>query len=237
LRREADELAERILPALFYKMFGDPVRNERGWDMAPLGSLCVVGPQYGANAKGINWRPSLPRYIRITDIKDDGSLADEDVKSLELEDWGEFVLEVGDIVFARSGATVGKAYMHRETAGQCVFAGYLIRFRADRKKLNPWTLFGLTRTPYYTNWVSSKKRTAAQPNINGQEYSSLTFPVPPVDLQDEFANRADELMALQGRQGESRQKMEKTFRSLLHRAFTGELTARWREKNAMQTGV
>lgn len=230
LRRQADAIAERILPALFYKMFGDPVRNEKGWEKETLGSLSVLGPQYGANASSIKWEPGMARYVRITDINDDGSLRNDELRSLDTEDWEEFVLYDGDIVFARSGATVGKAYIHRGSNYPHVFAGYLIRFRLDPSRVNPWVVFGLTQTSYYRAWVAARKRTAAQPNINGQEYATLMIPVPPKELQEEYATLVERILKMQTQQKASSRTVEDLFTSLLHRAFTGELTKRWREE-------
>ena len=105
---------------------------------------------------------------------------------VDLEDWERYRLDRGDLLFARSGATVGKPYIHRPNDGTYLFAGYLIRFRLDDSKLRPEVAFGFTQTAAYDVWVAGKQRTAAQPNINGREYASLEFPVPPPDLQEHY---------------------------------------------------
>jgi hypothetical protein len=113
----------RVLSTLFYNMFGDPATNPNGWEMVPLDNLSIGGPQYGANAKGIDWFEGMPRYVRITDIQEDGSLHPNDIKTLELEDWQTYALQEGDLLFARSGATVGKTYLYQLDDGLCAFAG------------------------------------------------------------------------------------------------------------------
>jgi type I restriction enzyme S subunit len=233
MRREADAIAERILPALFYKMFGDPVRNEKGWKTKRVGDLVKLGPQYGANASSIDWEPGLPRYIRITDITEDGALRDDEIRSLDSNNWDEYLLEEDDIVIARSGATVGKVYLHEQYPVPCVFAGYLIRFRFDKSRLHPWFFFAFTRTVSYVSWVEAKKRTAAQPNINGQEYASLLVPVPPIELQDLFVQKAKKISAIKKEFNMCSETAETMFQTLLHRAFTGELTKGWEEESTI----
>lgn len=228
-RVEADKVIERIMSALFYKMFGDPLRNEKGWKHSSLGSVSIDGPQYGANSSSIEWKLGLPRYVRITDITDLGTLDPTEKRSLDLTDWQEFELNYGDMLFARSGATVGKSYMYREQDELCAFAGYLIRFKLNRQKVNPWFVSIITRTSYYKNWVASKKRVAAQPNINGQEYASFSFPLPPINLQNEFAVKIEQLDSIVGSVSNVRKHINDLYFVLLHQAFSGNLTAKWRE--------
>ncbi|RLB33082.1 MAG: hypothetical protein DRH12_18815, partial [Deltaproteobacteria bacterium] len=228
-RAEADAKATRILPALFYKMFGDPATNPKGWPIKTLRELSIGGPQYGANAKAIDYKTGAPRYVRITDITDDGHLTDADIKTLDLDDWETYRLVEGDLLFARSGATVGKTYLYQPEDGLCAYAGYLIRFKLDTTSIDPWVVFAFTHTPYYHLWVASKRRTAAQPNINGQEYASLRLPQPDRQTQQQFVCLARELRASHGKRKQVASRIQKLFDVLLHRAFTGDLTAQWRE--------
>ncbi len=179
-RAEADAKAARILPALFYKMFGDPATNPRNWNIKSLSQVIRGKPQYGANASAVEWLEGMPRYVRITDITQDGRLSQSGVATLDLEDWEPYRLVPGDLLFARSGNTVGKTYLYRQEDGLCAYAGYLIRFQADPEQVTPWYLFSLTQTGYYKSWVEARKRVAGQPNINGKEYSSLQIPCPPL---------------------------------------------------------
>lgn len=230
-RTEADKLTERILPALFYQMFGDPATNPRRWPVLPLADLASSGPQYGANASSDVWTPGAPRYVRITDVDDKGRLREDSVVTVAAGDWAEYALRPGDLLFARSGATVGKTFMYRESHGPCVFAGYMIRFGLDTSQIEPWVAFAYTQTPHYLAWVAVKKRSAAQPNINGQEYAGLLVPRPDRALQRRFAAAANGLEALAAKRRSANAQMEATQSTLLHRAFSGELTAKWREKN------
>lgn len=227
-RAAADKIADRILPALFYKMFGDPATNPKGWDVGTLEELSVGGAQYGANASSVDWVEGQPRYIRITDVRDDGTL-NEDVRGVDLEDWDAYRLQVGDLLFARSGATVGKTYLYQTSAGLCVYAGYMIRFQLDTKQVDPEFVFAYTQSALYKSWVDGTRRTGGQPNINGREYAALRMIVPDRDLQEIFGDRARELRKQRVARQRSNAQLESMFSVLLHRAFSGDLTAKWRE--------
>lgn len=229
LRRKADAKAARILPALFMKMFGDPATNPMGWPVRSLGELADQRPEYGANASACSPVEGRPRYVRITDIRDDGCLTDEGVVSLDSDDWSRYLLQNGDVLFARSGNTVGKTYIYRPDDGKCAFAGYLIRFQFRSGKVDPWFIFGLTRTAYYSRWVESHKRVAGQPNINGQEYCSLLIPEPPQPLQERFGRIAKASESIVIDAGASAIRLESTFSTMLQHAFSGQLTAEWRQ--------
>ena len=230
-RAVADAKAARILPALFYKMFGDPATNPRNWNIKSLGQVIRGKPQYGANASAVEWLEGMPRYVRITDITQDGRLLKSGVVTLDLEDWEPYRLVPGDLLFARSGNTVGKTYLYRQEDGLCAYAGYLIRFQADPEQVTPWYLFSLTQTGYYKSWVEARKRVAGQPNINGKEYSSLQIPCPPLSRQQQFTTMVESLITSQNRRDASTERVDRLFNIILHRAFTGDLTAKWRESH------
>lgn len=157
------------------------------WPKVRLGDCVAEPPAYGANASAIEFSPDLPRYVRITDIGNDGELLKENKKSLPLEVAQNYFLRTDDVVFARSGATVGKTYLHQDSEQPHAFAGYLIRFRLNQNKLLPKFLSLYTRSREYERWVLENIRSGAQPNINANEYSSLRIPLPPLPEQIEIA--------------------------------------------------
>ena len=157
-------------------------RIPEDWEGARLGEVCRP-PQYGAASPARPYDPTLPRYVRITDLTEDGRLRSDDPRSADPPAVAGYGLRAGDLLFARSGATVGKTYLYRPEDGPCVFAGYLIRFRvksniAIAKFIDIWT-----RSSPYRRWVASMLRAGAQPNINAVEYSSLPIPLPPLREQ------------------------------------------------------
>lgn len=156
-----------------------------------LKSLLKKLPQYGANQQGIPRNSiNVPRYIRITDIDESGLLKNElGVTAKIIED--KYLLKNNDILFARSGATVGKAYIHKngKVSYPCFFAGYMIRFVLDENKISPDFLFAFTQLGVYKEWTKAIQRAAGQPNINAEEYKALEIPLPDFLTQKRIVNK------------------------------------------------
>ena len=157
------------------------------WECLPLKALCLKTGEYGANASAIPYSKEHPRYIRITDITEDGRLNNDNMKSIDSKRSNNYILNEGDFLFARSGATVGKTYLHVSNGQKYAFAGYLIRFVPNPKKLLGNYLKAFTSTPRYWYWVQTTIRAGAQPNINATEYSLLNIPLPPLPEQKKIA--------------------------------------------------
>jgi type I restriction enzyme S subunit len=183
--QKLDQLAESV----FIEMFGDLQSNPKKWLSKPLVDVCYRPGEYGANVPSIEYDPNLPRYIRITDIQDNGTLTDKPVSpSGSADNWKRYALSPGDLLFARSGATVGKTFLYRTGDPPSVFAGYLIRFKPNPSLVSPDYLYTYTKTKAYSAWVLSKQRVVAQPNINAQQYGQeLCIPIPPREEQEKFA--------------------------------------------------
>ena len=148
-----------------------------------LGSLCLQEPDYGASAAAIERTDeSQPKYIRITDFSDNG-IEENHIFMTATGYTDKHRLMKGDILFARSGATVGKTYYYDGTIGEAVFAGYCIRFKIDERKVLSEYVYWYTKCSYYLNWANSIQRPSGQPNINKEEYKSLEIMLPSRDKQ------------------------------------------------------
>lgn len=159
------------------------------YETIPFKDLLLSNPMYGANEAGIERTDeNEPRYIRITDIDEFGNLKDGlGVTAQVIEE--KYFLNENDLLFARSGATVGKAYIHRKRDYECFFAGYMIRFVVDSDRIDPYYVFLYTQLDIYKKWVLSIQRAAGQPNINAEEYKSLPIPIPPKQIQEELVTK------------------------------------------------
>jgi type I restriction enzyme S subunit len=138
-----------------------------------------------------------PRFLRITDIVPD-SVNWESVPFCPIndEDKERFALQPGDIVVARTGATVGYAKFIREEV-DAVFASYLVRFRVDEKQAYPRYVGLLVESSSYKSFVQSQVGGAAQPNANAQVLGTFKFSLPPRREQEKVADvlsAYDELM-------------------------------------------
>ena len=183
------ELFDRFDPK--YVAFKRRVANFR-YPSVKMGSLLSEPPEYGAGEAGIErLNDTTPRYIRITDIDENGELLPGlGMTAANVEP--QYFLRDGDLLFARSGNTVGKSYLHESerVSYPCFYAGYMIWFRFGEKVL-PKYVFAFAQTPYYHEWVSAIQRSAGQPNINAQEYRSLEIPLPPLPEQRKIVAELD----------------------------------------------
>lgn len=155
------------------------------WMVQSLGDLLVGIPSYGINAPAISYDLRYPTYLRITDISEDGRFLDETKASVKHPLASNYILSEGDLVLARTGASVGKSYLYDCRDGELIFAGFLIRVRPDTKKLEPKYLKYFTHSRPYWNWVKVNSMRSGQPGINGREYASLLIPLPPTKAEQE----------------------------------------------------
>ena len=154
--------------------------------------LTEVKLSYGSGAKAVNYDGKV-RYIRITDINENGLLKNEKVSPEVIED--KYILKKGDILFARSGATVGKNYLH-DSDEPSIYAGYLIKFSPDFKKVNSKYVYHCVNNSEYDKFILSSKSTASQPNINAQQYSNFKILVPPLHVQQHIVSILDKFDTL-----------------------------------------
>ena len=179
-QKEINDLDE-LIKSRFIEMFMD-----KGYPIIPLKELSISKAEYGAGSASVPFEEGRPRYVRITDINDDGTLNDDVVCSINPQDDVDYKLSYGDFMFARMGATVGKTYAYFD--GNEIYAGYLIRYKLDLNKLNPRYLFTYSKLNEYLLWVKNNQSGAAQPGINAKKYDMLSIPVAPIALQNEFAS-------------------------------------------------
>ena len=167
----------------FIAFFGEPDINSFSWNTHTLREISLEDLAYGSGEAACPYDGNI-RYVRITDIDDYGQLGNEKVSAKKAEE--KYLLNEGDILFARSGATVGKTYLYRGNEGKSIYAGYLIRLVPNKKVVLPEYLFYFTKTDYYKRWIATTSVGMAQPNINAQQYGSLQLGIPPIDLQLQF---------------------------------------------------
>ena len=209
---ELDILAQSI----FYDMFGDPVENERGWNIKKLSDIAEGKLSYGSGSTSIPFDGNI-RYIRITDIDDNGCLKDEVVSPNDFN--SKYLLNDGDILFARSGATVGKTYRHRSSNGKCIYAGYLIRLIPKLEIVNPEYVFGFTKTHYYKSFIALSQKAVAQPNINAEQYGNLSICVPPLSLQESFDQKIQSIESQKESINRSIAETQKLFNYTMDKYF------------------
>ena len=130
----------------------------------------------------------------MTDFDDFGIEADHVFMTAENYS-AKHELQKNDILFARTGATVGKTYFYDGSIGKAIFAGYCIRFRFDENKVMPKFVYWYTKTDTFLSWVNGIQRPSGQPNINKEEYKSYRILVPSRSKQEQLSSYMDIALA------------------------------------------
>ena len=154
------------------------------WAVKRLKHLLSEPLKYGANESGDASIEEGPRYIRITDITEDGELRNDSEKRLSPEAAKPYILCDGDILFARSGATVGKTYKYKSEHGPACFAGYLIRARLNRKVIHPDFVTFAVRSHYYWDYIQRTAIQATIENVSAERYGDFPIAVPSGEEQE-----------------------------------------------------
>ena len=218
-KKQANDKLDEFLKSTFIDMFGD-----KDYEKRCLEDISMRKGEYGSGASAGEYDISLPRYVRITDINDNGKLTNTPVSPNNEPNIDKYTLTNGDILFARSGATVGKTYLYNERDGWCIYAGYCIRFKLNQDIVNPNYIFIYTQMNEYKAWVKSKQKVVAQPNINAQQYGQeLLIPIPPIELQNKFAKIVEKVEAQKQKNEQVTEQMDNLFNALSQKAFKGEL--------------
>ena len=161
------------------------------WEVRRLRHLIEGKLTYGANASAEHTEPTWPRYLRITDFSKNGKLRSDTFRSLPPETAKDYLVKPGDVLLARSGATVGKAFLVDEEAGTACHAGYLIRVRPNRSLIRPAFFFAFTQSASFTRWKDSTFIIATIQNIGADKYADLPVPVPALSEQDSLLRFLD----------------------------------------------
>jgi type I restriction enzyme S subunit len=147
---------------------------------------------YGASEPGVLEDRNAPRYIRITDLNDDGTLRDDTFQSLAESKARRYLLQDGDILLARSGATVGKALRYRAAWGPACFAGYLVRLRPDRRKVLPDYAYYYTQSHAFRRQVALCAVQSTIPNVSAERYGNFSISLPPLAEQEKIVRSLDQ---------------------------------------------
>jgi len=159
------------------------------WEVKRLKHLVTEPLMYGANEAALEADRKQPRFIRITDVRADGSLKDDTFRSLSEELAKPYMLGDGDILLARTGGTVGKSFMYSSSWGRCCFAGYLIKASLNQGDILAEWFYQYTQTQYYWEWIGSSQIQATLPNVSADKYNNFLLAIPPIDEQRDILRK------------------------------------------------
>lgn len=223
-RRESLSHVSALIDSRFIEVFGDPVGNPRKWQPGTFDdqvTLLQYGPRFFneayVEADGI-------RIVRITDLDFQGRLDYSAMPLMDVsdEDRQKFVLKPGDLLLARSGATVGKTALIDDRAPECIAGAYFIRMRF-KDAVRPLYVQMVLRSKLVQQMIASRSQQSAQQNFNGPAIRALPLPVPPIELQDQFIQFHAAAISLGERMATQSGESDALFNSLVQRAFKGEL--------------
>lgn len=190
-----------------------------------LQDVCTDYGEYGMSVPSKAFDGT--RYLRITDITEWGDLNNELVSAdIDVVD-EHYILKDGDILFARTGATVGKTLVYDSSFGRCSYAGYLIRYRPNQTIVLPRMLYYITHSSKYYAWVLSNQKKSTLPNISAKLYNAYKLTLPPIAEQKDIIARLDDLndrcKVLQTNYDKTLTLCDDLKQALLRKAFNGEL--------------
>ena len=184
-------------PEIRFKGFTD------AWEQRKLGE-CMNSFAYGLNAAAKNY-DGMHKYIRITDIDDEThNFIQSNLTSPDIDfnmDISDYKLNVGDIVFARTGASVGKTYLYNPNDGDLYYAGFLIRGKV-KEDCDAGFIYQNTLTKDYDSFIKITSQRSGQPGVNSKEYATFRLDIPCKDEQEQISkvlNSLDELFTLHQR--------------------------------------
>ena len=201
------------------------------WKEYKLGELTIDGKgSYGIAAPAVDYDSNKYTYLRITDINDDGTLNKSGLKSVDDKNAHKYLLQQNDIVFARTGASVGRSYFYDERDGELVYAGFLIKYSIDPTKVNPKILKFYTHSQAYYDWIQTVDNGATRGNINAQTYALMPIILPERHEQDRIVSilsSLDDKIDLLHRENATLGQMAET---LFRQWFVVEAQEEWEEK-------
>lgn len=223
-RAESDAKGQRILPALFIKMFGDPAMNPMGWPTAPLSEVAEIGTRLVD--------PGERRYLDLPHIgveeieKDTGRIIspklvrDDNLRSNKFHFTREHVL------YSKIRPYLNKvAYPGFE--GLCSADIYPLRPKNNRITL--WYLVGLLRSNAFLTYTRMHSERLRMPKLNREQLGAFKTPLPSAELLEAFEGRAESLATIDVCRFRRALKTGKLLDAITYRAFSGDLTARWRK--------
>lgn len=215
---------EQYKKGMMQKIFSQEIRFKKDdggeYPEWTVKKLCEVANKfdYGMNSAAIEF-DGENKYIRITDIDEKSNKYKKDnlvSPDGDLDD--KYLVEENDILFARTGASVGKTYLYDKNDGKVYFAGFLIRVNVNKEN-NAKFIFMQTQTEEYRKWIEIMSMRSGQPGVNSQEYSTFQVKAPCLEEQDKIANFLSKIDSIVEKEKEKLEEMRTWKKGLLQQMF------------------
>ena len=222
-RKEQIEALDELVKSRFIEMFGNPATNPKGWKITTIGDI-TTDVRYGTSKSSVDGG-KYP-YLRMNNITYKGGLDLQDLKYIDIDDeeLEKCIVRKGDVLFNRTNSAelIGKTCVFNLDEPM-IIAGYIIRVRLNDDIL-PIYLSMFLNSDYGKKLLRGMAKGAVnQANINAQELKSIKISVPPIELQNQFADFINQVDKLKSQMESGLKELEDNFNSLMQKAFKGEL--------------
>ncbi len=227
LRKQAQDTARQLIPALFIDMFGDPVANLNGWNIKPLKEVADIGSGVTKGRKLDGHRTIELPYLAVSNVQD-GYLNLSKVKSIRIKptEIEKYKVIPGDFLMTEGGDPdkLGRGAIWNGEIDVCLHQNHIFKVRCKRELLLPEYLKSLVGSRYGKGYfLRVAKQTTGIASINKTQLGKFPVLVPPIELQNDFVARVEGIQSIIGQQEAAQASAESSFQSLLSRAFTGKL--------------
>ena len=226
-RKEQLEKMDELVQSVFYEMFGDPVMNPKKWRITKLDEVAnIVSGVTKGRKMGADTTLSVP-YMRVANVQD-GHLVLTEIKEITVSpnEVKAYHLEHGDLLMTEGGDPdkLGRCAIWRDEIPGCIHQNHIFRVRLDRQILQSEYLCFLAGSPYGKRYfLRAGKQTTGIATINSKQLKNFPVLLPPIDLQNKFAEFVEKIEQQKALMKESLVEMENNFHSIMQRAFKGEL--------------
>ena len=222
-RKEQIEALDELVKSQFIEMFGSPSTNPKGWEMTTIGKI-TTDVRYGTSKAAVEGG-KYP-YLRMNNITYSGHLDLNNLKYIDIEDdeLEKCIVRKGDVLFNRTNSAelIGKTCVF-DLKEPMIIAGYIIRVRLINEVL-PIYLSMFLNSDYGKGLLRGMAKGAVnQANINAQELKSIKIAIPPIELQNQFADFVKQTDKLKFEMEKSLKELEDNFNSLMQKSFKEEL--------------
>lgn len=222
-RRETLAQLGELTQSIFFEMFGDPATSPKKWPLVKIGAI-LQSANYGTSEKA-STDGEFP-VLRMNNLTRSGEIDLSSLKYMNLSSLkrDRYLVRRGDVLFNRTNSPelVGKTAIYR-AVDQVAYAGYLIRLRTNERADPEYLAAFLNTERSKTALRGMCKSIIGMANINAKEVQGMLIPLPPLNLQQQFASRIGAIERLKVSYRAHMNELDALFASLQHRAFRGEL--------------
>ncbi|MBA2905663.1 restriction endonuclease subunit S [Clostridium saccharobutylicum] len=223
-RMESIKLLDELVKSRFIEMFGDPALNPKGWEKGKIADI-VIKTQYGTGSKADEKNGEF-KVLRMNNITYNGQWDFSSMKYVDLDEKEQekYLVYKGEVLFNRTNSKelVGKTAVYKEEEPMA-YAGYLVKAIPNERANGEFISTYMNSKYIKSRLLNMAKNIVGMANINAEEFKKIDVYIPPIELQNQFADFVKQVDKLKFEMQKSLEEMENNFNSLMQRAFKGEL--------------